>query len=165
MSRSPLLARKYARALFDATHGRADLAGLGELARKDPAILARPGITKKEIHAMIGGEPKSSEIRNFLAILLRRKRLRLLPEILETYELIAEEEAGIKRAAVTVASELGAAERAKLETALAATHRAKKMKLDVRTDPSIVGGITIRVGDRLVDGSVKSVLEEFRSRF
>ncbi|MEK8022520.1 MAG: ATP synthase F1 subunit delta [Candidatus Hydrogenedentota bacterium] len=165
MIRSPLLARKYAKALYDATNGKADLTGLATAAKTNPAELARPGMSRADLNVLVGGEPKSPEIRNFLGILLRRKRLRLLPEILDMYELIAEEAVGVKRATVTSATQIDAAGRARLETTLAALHSAKSIKLDVDVRPEMIGGIMIRVGDQLVDGSVKSVLEDFRSRF
>ena len=113
MTRSPLLARKYATALYDATSGKAALKSLAEKLPGLEAELARPQPSAEQALVLLGG-PTSLEITNLIKILVRRKRLRLLPEIVETYTLIAEEHQGIKRATVTVATPLDATTRGRM---------------------------------------------------
>lgn len=161
--RSPLLARRYARALYE-VNPKLDADTLSKTMLGHEAELARPNISIDEVWTKIGGKP-AGELANLVVILQRRKRLRILREIIDSYRLMAEESRGEKRAEVTVARELDPATKQKIESMIAANYGAKSVALTVKVDPAIIGGITIRVGDTLVDGSVSSILDDFRSRF
>jgi F-type H+-transporting ATPase subunit delta len=162
--RNPLLARKYATALFEATKGKADLSALEPRIAATAAELRRPTISLEEVINLIG-EPASKEIRNLLAILVRRKRHVILGEIVEAYKMIQEESQGIHRASVTVAAEPSAGIRAHIEKAAASILNAKTVKLEINVNPYLIGGMMLRCGDQLIDGSVSTKLEAFRARF
>lgn len=162
MARSPLLARRYARALYD-LNPSLDFTELEKRAGSD--VLTRPNISIDETWTALGGKPAAKEIVNLIPILQRRKRLKVLPEIIEAYRLIAEEAAGIRRATVTVARALTPEMSTRIEALIAKEYQAKSVKLTVDVDPLLVGGIMIQVGDTLVDGSVRTILKDFKAHF
>lgn len=157
--RSPLLAQRYARALYQ-VNPDLDLSGL----EFQPA-LARPNISIDETWKILPAARGRKEIENLIKILHRRKRLKLLPEIIEAYTVNKEQAAGIARASVTTSKELDQVATGSIARTIAASHGAKDVKLDVIVDPSLIGGVMIRIGDTLIDGSVRTRLEEFRARF
>jgi F-type H+-transporting ATPase subunit delta len=162
--KNPLLARKYAVALFEATSGKADLSAVESRIASVAAELRKPTISLEEVLDLLGA-PESSEIRNLLAILVRRKRHVILGEIVEAYRMIQEESQGIRRASVTLASEPSASARAAVERAAASILRATTVKLEVSVNPDLIGGMMLRCGDQLIDGSVSAKLDAFRARF
>lgn len=163
MFKHPLLARKYASALHQATEGKADLSKL-DLSSSKLSALKFPALSYAALIKIVG-EPSSPEVKNLLKLLARRKRHRLLPEIVKMYERISDEAQGIQHA--TVVSTV-ALERQSQDTIFEAVKKissAKSVKLHLKEDTSLVGGIVIRIGDTLIDGSVKSKLEAFRQKF
>ncbi len=166
--KNPLLARRYAKALFDATTGKA---GLDHLAGRFnvpemQAALDRPHLALKTLYQLLGGEPADHALRNLCSILVRRKRAGLLPEIAETYARIQEESQGIKRVEVTSAIALdGKAQQQLVSELMKVVTGTKQVLLEEKVDPAIVGGVQIRIGDKLIDGSVQSRLQELRSKF
>lgn len=166
--KNPLLARRYAKAFFDATQGKATLAHLAQRfgVPEMQAALDRPHLALKTLYQLLGGEPADPSLRNLCSILVRRKRAGLLPEISETYERIQEESRGIKRVEVTSAVTLdGKAQQQLVGELMRVVPGAKQVLLDQKVDPTLVGGVQIRIGDKLIDGSVESRLQELRSRF
>lgn len=92
---------------------------------------------------------------NLALLLVSRGRLRLLAGIVEEYGRLVDEHEGLAHAAVTAAVPLEPAERQKL-TARIGELVGRKVSVSEAVEPSIVGGLTIRVGDKLIDGSTKS---------
>lgn len=163
--KSPLLAKKYARALFEASKGKADLKAVAEKLPAIAAIFARPSLSYAQLVKALGAEPDQSEVQNLLKVVCRRKRHKFLPEIVEAYTLEAEQAVGIHRAEVTTATKAEPAALERMKALVTRLTRAQSVKLDVKERPDMIGGVVIRIGDNLIDGSVKSRLEEFRSRF
>lgn len=164
MPRSPLLAKKYARALFDATKGKADLSSIEARLPSVSTDLRKPTISLTEVAALLGN-PTGVEINNLLSILVRRKRHVILSEIIEAYRLFQEEAAGIGRASVTLATAPSATTKDKIALAAASILGSKTVKLDVAIDATILGGMMLRCGDQLIDGSISTKLEAFQSKF
>jgi len=65
--------------------------------------------------------------------------------------------------ALTTAVDLDEAERRRYERALA-DRLGKKVRMEYRHDPGLVAGATVRIGDRLIDGSVRTQLDRLRQR-
>ncbi|MCS6971375.1 MAG: ATP synthase F1 subunit delta [Planctomycetota bacterium] len=97
---------------------------------------------------------------DLLCLLVDRHRLREAPAILAEILRRAEQRAGVVRVAVTTAQPLSAALRQRLIAAIGG----QRVQLAVREDPSLLGGLTIRIGDCLVDGSARRHLKEMHQR-
>ena len=168
------LSKKYASALFGAAlelgvDGPAKiqealasvsekLEGQALSALLSPSIPARE---KTEMFYSLAGEKAPREARAFLSLLLEKKRLALFNDIFEVYSLLCEENKGVKRAEVFSASELDAAEKEKINSVLEKSYK-KKFKLTYAIDTGMIGGLSIRIGNDLVDGSIRTNLLELR---
>ena len=97
-------------------------------------------------------------VRVFADLLLRKKRLGLVMAIAHEFQVIVERVKGLERAVVVSAVALTDAERARLNTELERV-TGKKVVLDTQLDPALVGGAYVRIGDRVIDRSVKNLLE------
>jgi F-type H+-transporting ATPase subunit delta len=94
-------------------------------------------------------------VMNLALLLVSRGRLRLLAGIAQEYGRLVDEHEGLAYAAVTAAVPLEPEERQKL-TARLGELVGKKISVSEAVEPSIIGGLSIRVGDKLIDGSTKS---------
>lgn len=104
-----------------------------------------------------------AELRNFLSVLLSNGDLRLLADIRSTLAgTISEETAGPVAANVTSAIALSADEQERIRSRLASQFGAN---LDIRfqVDPDIFGGVIVRVGDKLIDDSVRGRIDALRN--
>jgi len=169
------VARVYARALFDAARearvvepvGRdlgdfvAALAASASL--RD--VLADPRVdtsAKQRILVEITREGQPL-VANTLQLLLERGRFGLVAELREAYEALAATEADLVKVEVTSAVELTAAAREKI-AARVAEAAGRRVELAARVDPDIIGGLVLRVGDVIVDGSVQARIRQLRRR-
>ncbi len=97
----------------------------------------------------------------FLMVVLDRRRQRVLPDIAEAYRDMLDEKAGRVRATVTLPFE--ADERVRDEVVSALEDRFEKEVVpEFHADPNILGGVIIRVGDELMDASIRRQLEQMR---
>jgi len=101
------------------------------------------------------------EVERFLKILIERRRIQLLEEIVAMYQALLDEELGIARGEVITAYPLLEEERKELEETLKGVLK-KEVILEARVDPEIIGGLKIKIGDYVWDGTLKSQLEKFR---
>jgi F-type H+-transporting ATPase subunit delta len=101
------------------------------------------------------------QTENLLRLLVEHHRTRYIHEIREAFERLADEASGIVHAALTTAIDLEPDDRKRYEQALAGK-LGRKVSVTFRTDPAIVGGATIQIGDHLVDGTVRTQLARLR---
>ncbi|MCL6648215.1 MAG: ATP synthase F1 subunit delta [Chloroflexi bacterium] len=169
------LARRYAQAIFQIAQeqGRldgwaADLATIAQ-ALQQPELRAvlessrAPLAVKRQIVEQVFGDQLDPLARNFLLVLVQRGRLHLLEAIQQAYGELVDEARGIARARVTTAVPLTAEEQQAVAERLAAI-TGKQIRLETAVDPSILGGLIVRLGDRLLDGSTRSRLLALRRR-
>jgi F-type H+-transporting ATPase subunit delta len=175
MARHDSSARRYAEAAFQLAVRDADIDGwrkdlatavtaLGEprvarvLADRGLAIEARQHL----VEAVVGAAVRAP-VRNLALLLLRRGRLESLPAVVAEFTRLDNARQGIITATATSAAPLEPAEvrdlTARLEQ-LSGGH----IELRQTVDPSLLGGIQVRLGDRLIDGSVRGRLERLRHR-
>jgi F-type H+-transporting ATPase subunit delta len=110
------------------------------------------------------GDDVDGAPRNLLALLVRRGRFDTLPAVGREFRRMHNRREGIVEARVTSAAPLDSTERDALQERLAAmTGSRVEMQLDV--DADLLGGIQVRLGDQLIDGSVRGRLERLRARF
>ncbi|MCS6860132.1 MAG: ATP synthase F1 subunit delta [Abditibacteriales bacterium] len=171
------VAQKYARALLDVALASNAVNDIGEQLKKAvaltdavPQLLAvfrHPRISrdrKKQLVQRFFAEPDYSPLmRDFLSLLIDRKRAALLPAIQRRYVELVNELRNLMPARVTTAIPLNEAERAMiLQRLKELTGRDILLQADV--DPGVLGGLVIRVGGHLIDGSLASHLAQVKER-
>jgi F-type H+-transporting ATPase subunit delta len=107
------------------------------------------------VEKALAGSPQN--VINLALLLLRRGRTALGPQIAQAYEEIVDREKGISHATVTSAVELSADELKDVEARLADI-TGGSVVVSTEIDESIIGGLVVRIGDRLIDGSTRSRL-------
>ncbi len=113
--------------------------------------------------AAAAGAPVNSAVHTLMTMLAGRRHLGALPAIAEAMHEALDVRDGISTARVSTPMEIGAEERSMIEAqAKAIAGGAVRVTYDI--DPSLVGGVTLRVGDLLIDGSVKGKLARMRER-
>ncbi len=175
MQRGDAVSRRYARALFGLRRRKVDReALLAELDRLTDAILQNEALRRvlfTPLHpraarrGVIEGLADllrlSVELRGFGALLVDENRTPKLPQIREALRELVERAAGRVRAEVVSARPLAKAEVARLQSALSKRVKAK-VDVKVEVDPDLIGGVIARVGDLLLDGSVRTQLVSLR---
>jgi F-type H+-transporting ATPase subunit delta len=167
-------ARRYARALLEvAAAQKLDLAALAtELAQAASVLqgseelqraLTHPALPverrKKVAEAVFEGA--SPLLARLLGLLLERDRLELLADVSRLFTLLWNEERGVLTAEAITAVALGPEQKGALGKALA-NATGKKVELSARVDPSLLGGVLVRMGGRTYDGSVRARLQALR---
>ncbi|MEO8811508.1 MAG: F0F1 ATP synthase subunit delta [Caulobacteraceae bacterium] len=99
--------------------------------------------------------------RKFLGLLAMNRRTTALTPIIEAFEALSAARLGVVSAQVTTAVPLSAAQSAGLSAALRGA-LGKDPRIETRVDPSILGGLKVRVGSRLYDASLKSKLDSLK---
>lgn len=94
----------------------------------------------------------------FIDLLLRKRRMREFGAIVQEFESLVERRQGIQRAHVVSAVALLPAETERLHRELEAKTQAK-IRLTSEVDPELLGGALVRIGDRVIDRSVRTLLE------
>jgi F-type H+-transporting ATPase subunit delta len=102
----------------------------------------------------------SETVQRALRVVFKSRRLRALPEIALRLALLVDVDQKVLRATVTSAKPLGEGYLTKLRSQLEQA-TGNKVVLDASVDPSLLAGVVTRIGDRVVDGSLKSRLEGF----
>ncbi len=99
--------------------------------------------------------------RNFIGLVAQKRRLFALPSIIAAYLALLAERRGEVRADVTVAQDMTAAQIDAIKDHL---KRAigSEVAVDIRVDPAIIGGLVVKVGSRVVDGSLRTKLQRLQ---
>jgi F-type H+-transporting ATPase subunit delta len=103
----------------------------------------------------------SPHVLNLLRVLVTRHRLHLLPAVAREFAELQRQAMGIVEAEVTVARPVSEDEKRRISERLQQA-TGKRVDVEIRVDPSILGGIIVQVGDRLVDASVAGRLQRLR---
>jgi F-type H+-transporting ATPase subunit delta len=168
----------YARAFADVvTSSRLDaartlaetqqIAALVEQSEDLREVWDNPSISGEQKRAVLDAIVKragiSRPVRNFVAVLIDKRRTRFLSEIAAQFARDLNERLGIAQAEITTARELSSQERTELETDLSRV-TGKTIRANYEQDPKILGGAIARVGSTVYDGSVKGQLERIRQQ-
>jgi F-type H+-transporting ATPase subunit delta len=119
------------------------------------------GGRKKVLQAVIDKLSISKVMSSFLLLLFDKGRFGYLSDINEFYKKLADELKGIVRASLVSAAELSSETVEKIRTTLS-KKTGKDIILEVEQDPSLIGGIVSRIGDLVLDGSIKTQLLNMR---
>jgi len=169
-------ANRYATALIDVLYSDKAEVGLQQLQTfigllndqpdsrrilENPAMAGeRRNRLLKEISAVFGFDRR---VTNFISILADRNRLPILEEVITEYQRLMDKRLGIVRARVTSAHALDSTQQQELERKLQQI-TGKQVRMEVATDPALIGGVVAQVGSTIYDGSVRQQLEAFKSR-
>ena len=97
-------------------------------------------------------------VKNFLNLLLDKNRIGIIHQITDHYERLMDDISNIARAEIVTPRPLREDAQKKLEKALGDL-TSKTIKTEVKEDHSLIGGIVVKIGDLVLDGSVKTQLE------
>jgi F-type H+-transporting ATPase subunit delta len=100
----------------------------------------------------------------FLEILVRRRRIDLIPQIADAFDEMADAFRGTVRVRVHTFLPLADAQAKSLEAQVTRLVRGAKIDMEVERDPSLLGGLWVKIGDTLLDGSVATKLKSLRER-
>ncbi|KRS20504.1 ATP F0F1 synthase subunit delta [Alishewanella sp. WH16-1] len=163
------IARPYAKAAFDfaveqnALDAWLQMLGFAaEVAKHEQvaALLRTTGIAEQQAHLFIQvcGEQLNEQGQNLIKVMAENHRLLALPEVLAAF---VEHKAAYEKEVtvdVTSATALNAAQQDKLIAALSQRLQ-RKVKLNCSVNPEVVGGMLIKAGDMVIDGSVRGKLD------
>lgn len=171
MAELSTLARPYARAAFEYAREHDTLAAWSEQLATAAAVSVAPGMAAvldnpaltdtQQAQALweVCGEALGAEVRNFVAILAANKRLALLPEINAQFAQFKANQEKSVDVEVVSAFELDDATRDRLAEVLGRKLE-REVKVRTSTDSDLLGGVLIRAGDLVIDGSVRGRLNK-----
>jgi F-type H+-transporting ATPase subunit delta len=116
---------------------------------------------KKVLHILVEKLELSQVMSSFLFLLFEKGRMKFVGDIDEFFQKLADEFKGVVRANLVSATELASETVEKIVEALS-KKTGKEVILDVEQDPSLIGGIVTRIGDLVLDGSIKTQLLSMR---
>ena len=169
MAEPVTIARPYAEAAFRLARDKANLSGWSEMLTilaavvVDPqmqACIDNPNLSAQQLEALIlgvVGDRVDGLGRNFVQVLILNGRLDLLPEVRDLYEGLRREHEGILEARITSALPVGDEQLNQLVASLEARYQ-RKVTVRVEVDPTLIGGVKIAVGDKVIDGTVRGKL-------
>jgi len=175
MARRETAARRYAEAAFEVAQrdGTVDAwrteletaaAVLGD--ERIARHLANPAVALEERATVVDdalGSVISKPVRNLIQLQLKRGRIAEIGRVADEFRRLDNRRQGITVATARTAAELTPDEVRALTTRLE-QFTGGRVELDVTVDPSLLGGLVVRVGDRLIDGSVRGRLERLRNQ-
>jgi F-type H+-transporting ATPase subunit delta len=128
-------------------------------------VWAAPSIPAEQKHAVLDAIVKregiSTQVRNFVAVLMDHHRIAFLTAIVKQFELELDQRMGFAEAQITSAHDLNESDRVALENQVQAMV-GKKVRAHYLRDASLLGGAVVRIGSTIYDGSVEGQLEKIR---
>jgi len=169
------LAERYAAALFeladerrrldevasDLRQLRAMLAASPDLARLVRSPILTRGEQGKAIAALVERAGFTPLVRDFLAVVAKNRRLFAVPAMIEAYLRSLAERRGEVTAEVTAALPLSDGQLGLLSEQLRRSV-GRRVSLEVKVDPGLIGGLIVKLGSRMIDGSVNSKLQRLQ---
>ena len=171
------VARPYARALFELARESGKLADWASARSAAAAVVAEPGAQRNLGQPGLGDEERAAFVialaegvpgtevlagdagKNLLRLLAENERLGALPEIAAQFEQLKSQAENKVKVTVTTATEVDDALKAKIAERLR-KKLGRDVELELALDPGLIGGAVIRAEDMVIDGSVRSRLEQ-----
>ena len=174
--RDESIARNYAETLLSLAKKAGDVDGWGvtmlgvaDAFNTDPSLrnfLGSPKVSpaqKSEVLSRALSDRVPSLFLRFLQILVTKRRQMLVPAISNEYQNLLDREHGRVHATVTVARETSEEERKRIAAQLTKA-LGREVVAHLAVDPRIIGGVVVRYGDTVMDGSVRKRLATLKSR-
>jgi len=173
MVRATILARRYAEAYFELAREAGDIAGwraqlagvaevLGNPEVSDALANPKTSLADRVRLGMQLLDGASAQARNLARLLIERRRVAIASEILAHFDVLRDKASGVVRVEVTTAVPADAALEARIRDSLS-----RQLGSDVQTaihsDPAILGGLVIRIGDRVIDDSLRTHLQQLQT--
>ena len=175
MQESLTVARPYAEAAFNYSHPE-NYSGdwmhmLSRLcdALKEPSLsnlVGNPKVADETLLSILVevlGKDLTKQQINFLRLLVIAKRLGVVPQILQLFSALNADSEGIVSATISSAYELSVPEQEKLKAAIGARYN-KSCNLETRVDLGLIGGAIIKVGDSVIDWSLRGRLANMENK-
>ncbi|MFY0663629.1 MAG: F0F1 ATP synthase subunit delta [Natronospirillum sp.] len=169
MAEISTLARPYAKAAFDVAKANGQLSGWSAMMRSLASVAALPAVQSLVNHVSLATAQKVSQLtglcqenmvnggENLLTTMAENGRLGLLPEVFEQFETLRLAEEKTADVVISTAFALSDAQLKTLSEKLA-KKLGREVQVSTELDPSLKGGIIIRFGDTVIDGSVRGRL-------
>lgn len=170
MSEANTIARPYVQAAFEVAHKQADLKGWSDVMQTLKELLAnaevKAAVTNprlkhsqvEDLMLQLAGK-LNKEQSNFVRALVQSGRLTVIEEIAEMFEALRSEAEKSAQVTVSSAFELNDEQQRKIAAALK-NRLGRDIKLSCKVDKALLGGIVIRMGDKVMDGSANTRLAE-----
>ena len=130
-------------------------------------FLGSPAVTREAKHEVIEKlvlKIRANKfVRNFLFVLVDKRRTQLLPEIVAAFDEVIRRRQGVMEAQVSSAVELSGAQKAALASVLERI-TGKRVQARYALEPKLLGGAVVRLGDTVYDGSLRNRLNGLRAR-
>ncbi len=169
-----VLAGRYAAALFQAASNtgeeqkvQSDLGSAHKLLLDAMAALRHPRVppaSKKKLLQDALGDKVGATTLSFLNLLVDKKRFELMVMVSAVYAKLAAEKRGAAKAHVRTAKPMSPDE-IKTLVAKLKIFSGKEIELDVKEDPELIGGITVKIGDWVLDSSLRGQLRRLKESF
>jgi F-type H+-transporting ATPase subunit delta len=169
MAELSTLARPYAKAAFQYAADASDLQGWSDslavaavVASQDVVVklLSSPSYTatqQAEKTIEVCGDALNEKSRSFVQVLAENHRLQLLPQIYQQFEVLKANREKTVEVSVVSASEISTEQQDKLASALSSKLE-REVNMQVSIDDSLIGGVVVRAGDTVIDGSIRGRL-------
>jgi F-type H+-transporting ATPase subunit delta len=169
-----VLAGRYASALFQAAAAKgedqkvaADLGTARDLLLDSVGPLRHPRVSaadkKALLHAKLDGKAGAITLR-FLELLIEKKRYELFAMIAVVYGRLAADKRGVAKALVRAAAPLSADAR-KMLAARLKIFAGRDIELEIKEDPELIAGVSVKIGDWVLDSSLRGQLRRLRESF
>jgi F-type H+-transporting ATPase subunit delta len=117
----------------------------------------------KAIEAVLAKAKIGGLAGKFISTVASNRRLFAVREMISGFNALVAKARGETRAEVTVAEKLDAKHLETIKEAIMASTKQKNVDLDVKIDPSILGGLKVKIGSRMIDASLKTKLNSIRN--
>ena len=169
--RQTILAKRYAKALFAVSQEEGTSEGyretlnvLGDYLEKHPEsmdgltnLLYPMELREKVMTHLISALQADQFLANFLNLVVQKKRADILPDIAAEFQALVDADQNVSRGTLISATQISGELQAKIQSTLE-NITGKKVILATEIDPAIIGGIVAKVGDLVMDGSIKTQL-------
>lgn len=171
MAEAITVARPYAIAAFDEASKLNDLKGWSDMLQSaahavlNPearALITSPRVPRAQLEDLmlaLSGDKLSAAAQNFIRLLVESQRLILLPEIAVMFESMRAEAEKSVDVVVTSAFDLNESQKQKITVAMK-SRMGREIRLSCEIDRELLGGVIIRTGDKVIDGSARTHLSE-----
>lgn len=130
------------------------------------SLLGDPALTDDQLCAMIAdvcNAPLPAEVANLLRVVVENDRLVAMPEIARQFRELKNLSEGVADAYIETAFELSDADVKGLLDKLASKFPGVKLTPRVRVNPELIGGVSVTVGDQIIDATVRTRLEQMKT--
>jgi F-type H+-transporting ATPase subunit delta len=175
MSQS-VIARRYAKALFEVGKASDDTQQMVEALQRVASanqecpdllpILSRQDLPTKKRHAIVvdlaAHLSLSPMLTHFLQLLIDKRRMDAFEEIVTAFQTLLDEANGVVTAIVTTATPIIDSQVLSQIESLVSRRTQRRVRVEAAVDTSLIGGVRLRVGDEVIDGSVMKELQRLR---